>query len=163
MPQDRQAFSQPFILGRTGKERPIPSHEDYSQPSGYTQPHVDESLLQAETLRRLTSIENKVDTLISVFTINPVPINTLGNEYWELKTPIFVAIEIREDNDFVACLYDVDLYGYGDSVPEALEDLKEAIVNQFEYLTENESEFQIEGPLRKQLDFLNNILVKTNA
>jgi len=83
----------------------------------------------------------------------------LGDENWELKQPLNIAVEQRSPEDFTACLYDADLYGYGESIPEALEDLKLVIVNQYEYLLQQKDRVELGNPLKKQFEFLNHIIM----
>jgi len=98
-----------------------------------------------------------------LFICSTSPINTLANPKWDLKKSLIVAVEQRGREDFVACLYDVDLYGYGDSIPEALDDLRAALVNQLEYLMVQEGKIKLSESLRKQLSFLKSNVVKKNA
>lgn len=145
---------------------PIPTPKEPSiivQSSGTTQSYAEETLHRIDLVQRVASLENKMRRFESLFSVSTVPINTLGNSKWELRQLLSVSIEQRGAEDFVACLYDVDLYGYGDTVPEALNDLKTAIVNQFEYLIRQDKEIQLGEPLKRQLQFLRNILVKTDA
>jgi len=152
---------------------PIPNGFSINlQSTGTTQTSIGMKPLQKDfqridfgidVIRRITSIENKMKKLEDFFSINLAPINTLGDSKWELKQGLNVAIERREIDDFVACLYDIDLYGYGDSVPEALEDLKVSMVNQFEYLIEKNEKIQLANSMIKQLKFLKNILVRKDV
>jgi hypothetical protein len=95
--------------------------------------------------------------------VQTVPIHTLGPAPWRLKEPLLIAIEQRNENHFVACLYDVDLYGYGETIPDAIDDFKVMIVDQFEYLSERQQTVKLGSMPKKQLDFLENILVKKDA
>jgi len=133
------------------------------QSTGTTQIPVDEQLSGADVIKRLSTLENKFKQLEGLFGVSTVYINTLGDENWELKQPLHIAVEQRSSEDFTACLYDVDLYGYGESIPEALEDLKLVIVNQYEYLLQQKDKTELGKPLKKQFEFLNNILVSLNA
>ena len=65
-----------------------------------------------------------------------------------------IAVEQHGEEDFIACFYDADVYGYGDSIPEALDDLKEQLVNQLEFLLEEEKRVTLGPTPRKQLDIL---------
>lgn len=85
-------------------------------------------------LDSIKSIKSAVEAIKKLFSVSTVPIHTLNNSQWELTSDLLVAVEQRGEDDFVACLYDVNVYGYGDTIPESLQDLKEAIVNQYEYL-----------------------------
>jgi len=142
----------------------IPQRQTAIAPTtGNDQIPVEEHIHRIDLVQRITTLENKTKRLESLFGLSTVPMNTLGNSKWELKQPLDVAIEQRGAEDFVACLYDVDLYGYGDTVPEALNDVKTAIMSQFEYLTRQDRKIQLGESLKRQLQFLRNILVKTGA
>lgn len=95
--------------------------------------------------------------------VQTVPIHTLGPAPWRLKEPLLIAIEQRSENHFVACVYDVDLYGYGETIPDAIDDLKVMILDQFEYLSERQQTVKLGSMPKKQLDFLEDILVKKDA
>jgi predicted RNase H-like HicB family nuclease len=134
----------------------------YEQPTAY-QPkiaahtHVD---LEME----IASIEREIESLKNFFTVHTVPINTLSSDKWEFrKPPLHVSIEQRGTYEFIACLYDIDIYGYGDTIPEAIDDLKEAIINQIEFLLEQENSVKLGNMPKRQLDFLKKILVQNNA
>jgi len=113
---------------------------------------------------RITSIENEIMILKNFFTVHTVPINTLSSDKWEFrKPPLHVSIEQRGPYEFIACLYDIDIYGYGDTIPEAIDDLKEAIINQIEFLLEQENSVKLGNMPKRQLDFLKKIMVQNNA
>jgi hypothetical protein len=113
---------------------------------------------------RIGSIEEDITNLKNFFSVHSVSINTLSNDKWEFrKPPLYVAIEQRGVSEFVACLYDIDIYGYGDTIPEAIDDLKEAIINQYEFLLEQESSVNLGIMPKKQLNFLKEIMVEKNA
>ena len=113
---------------------------------------------------RITSIENEIMILKNFFTVHTVPINTLSSDKWEFrKPPLHVSIEQRGPYEFIACLYDIDIYGYGDTIPEAIDDLKEAIINQIEFLLEQENCVKLGNMPKRQLDFLKKIMVQNNA
>ncbi len=127
------------------------------QPKVTTHKHID---LEIE----IASIENEIVSLKNLFTVHTVPINTLGSDKWEFrKPPLHVSIEQRGVCEFIACLYDINIYGYGDTIPEALDDLKEAIIDQFEFLLEQESSVKLGNMPKKQLNFLKEIMVEKNA
>jgi len=128
-----------------------------NQPKVTTHKHID---LEIE----IASIENEIVSLKNLLTVHSVPINTLGSDKWEFrKPPLHVSIEQRGVCEFIACLYDINIYGYGDTIPEALDDLKEAIIDQFEFLLEQESSVKLGNMPKKQLDFLKEIMVEKNA
>lgn len=127
------------------------------QPKVTTHKHID---LEIE----IASIENEIVSLKNFFTVHTVPINTLSSDKWEFrKPPLHVSIEQRGPYEFIACLYDIDIYGYGDTIPEAIDDLKEAIINQIEFLLEQENSVKLGNMPKRQLDFLKKIMVQNNA
>jgi hypothetical protein len=113
-------------------------------------------------MARVTLVDSQIVPEGLYLNIFSVPINSLNNKKLEIKKPIDVIIEQRGREEFIACLYDAELYGYGESIPEALEDLKEAVVDQFSYINKQESEIKLGRLPQKQLEFLNSIIA-TNA
>jgi hypothetical protein len=87
--------------------------------------------------------------------IYTVPINSFGIEKYELKKSILISVEEKNSNDFIACFYDADIYGYGDSLIEAIDDLKSCIISQFDSLNEEIEQGYELGPIpSKQLTIL---------
>jgi predicted RNase H-like HicB family nuclease len=134
----------------------------YEQPTAY-QPRIaahEHINLEIE----IASIEKEIERLKNLFTVHTVPLNTLGSNKWEFRRPpLHVSIEQRGVSEFIACLYDINIYGYGDTIPEALDDLKEAMVNQFEFLLEQGSSITLGDMPKKQFNFLKEIVVEKNA
>ena len=143
-------------------DREKPPLPDWGQPTGAMQPSVQEAH-NVDIARRINSLESKIEKIVEAFTVANIVANTLANDKWKLRCPINVAVENRGLNDFVACLYDIDLYGYGETVPEALDDLKSAIINQYLFLKEQTDSVELSSPLNKQLAFLNDIIVEQNV
>lgn len=144
-----------------GVARPTePLPPSLRQSEAYTQSLVDQAD-RIDIVRRLVCIEEALEEQSHFFKINSVFVNTLGSSNWEIARPLAVTVEQRSENDFVACLYDLDLYGYGDTVPESLEDLKSVIINQYEYLLECQD--TLSDGLQKQLEFLRSLLVPKNG
>lgn len=110
---------------------------------------------------RLGAIEKELAEIGSCLKFHSIALNSLNNDRWALKEPLWVTVEERAKDDFVACLYEADVFGYGDSVPEALDELRLAIVNQFEALREAEREGPIANVLTRQLEFLRQALVES--
>lgn len=132
------------------------------QPSGTTQPQpifVEDISFRGE----FHALVKQVEFIQDRITTNPVTINTLGNDNWELKHPLNVTVEQRAEDQFIACLYDVNLYGYGDTIPEAIEDLKAIMLDQFEYLSEKDGRVNLGRMPKQQLEFLRKILVRADA
>ena len=131
--------------------------ESAVQTTGFDQASYEDAQSRYDLIKRIYALENKVEKIEGFFIVFSVPINSLNNKEFELKKPIDVTIEQREIEEFIACLYDAELYGYGESIPEALEDLKEATVNQFKYLKKQEGEIQFGRLPQKQFDFEVNV------
>ena len=109
---------------------------------------------------RLDAIENQLIVASELLNqkIYSITINDLAQNEWKLDNPLIVTVEQYSEDDFVACFYDADVYGYGDSIPEALDDLKEQLVNQLEFLLEEEKRVTL-GPIpQKQLDILRRVV-----
>jgi len=150
--QEKQGLFQPHKEPTYIYEQPTAN-----QPKVSTHKHID---LEIE----IASIEDEIENLKKLFTVYTVPLNTLGSNKWEFsKPPLHVSIEQRGVSEFIACLYDINIYGYGDTIPEALDDLKEAMVNQFEFLLEQESSVNLGDMPKKQFNFLKEIMVEKNA
>jgi hypothetical protein len=98
------------------------------------------------TLEKLASLVQDLGSqLQTVLRTHPVALNDLGNPAWKITRPILVTVEQHAPDDFAACFYDADIYGYGDSIPSSLEDLKRHVVSQYEFLLQ-ESENTELGP-----------------
>ena len=110
---------------------------------------------QWEKLRtQVGELQKELWKLRSTFKVYSIAVNDLGKDEWRLDKPLTVAVEQHGEEDFIACFYDVDVYGYGDSIPEALDDLKERLINQLEFLLAEEKRV-ILGPVpQKQLEVL---------
>lgn len=119
---------------------------------------------QKDIEKGFSRLENEMksiqSSMASLFRVHTVSINTLANSKWELCQPLSIAVEQRAADEFVACLYDVNLYGYGGTMPEAIDDLKAVMVDQLEYLSEREGEIDLGGELKQQLTYLRKILVE---
>jgi len=89
---------------------------------------------------RLGMIEKELAEISCGLKLHSIALNSLNNDEWELKEPLWVTVEERGKDDLVACLYEADVFGYGDTVADALGELRVAIVNQFEALQEAERE-----------------------
>ncbi|MBU1599854.1 hypothetical protein KKG61_07105 [bacterium] len=105
-------------------------------------------------------LKDELHRLQSIFRTYSVTINDLGGSQWKLASPVVVTIEQRSETDFAACLYDVDIYGYGDSIPECLDDLKLHIVSQLEFLSQEETRVELGIFPAKQLAILRNLIMK---
>ena len=88
-------------------------------------------------------------------------LNSLESDKWKLIEPLLINIEQRGETDFIACLYEADIFGYGDSVPEALDELRIAISCQLEALLEASGKTPLTNRLSRQLTFLLRRIVKT--
>lgn len=102
----------------------------------------------------LQAFQDELESIGSKVRLHSLPLNSLDSERWKLREPLWVTIEERGEDDFIACLYEADVFGYGDSVPDALDELRSAIVNQFIALQEAEQECPLVPKLSRQLEFL---------
>ena len=80
-------------------------------------------------------------------------IDNLPKEYI-LNEPLIVTVEHSSKDDFIACFYDVNIYGYGDTISEALDDLKELMIDQLEFLLKEKEQVILGLTPQKQLDVL---------
>lgn len=103
-------------------------------------------------------LKGELNRLQSIFRTYSVTINDIGEGQWMLVNPIIVTIEQRIEDDFSACFYDADIYGYGESIPEALDDLKFHIVSQLEFLLQEEKRVELGTIPAKQLSILHKII-----
>lgn len=103
---------------------------------------------------QIDKIQGELGKLHSSFQVYSIAINDLGQNEWILDKPLIITVEKRDEEDFIACFYDADVYGYGDSIPEALDDLKERLVNQLEFLLTAEKRVSLGLVPQKQLEVL---------
>jgi hypothetical protein len=119
---------------------------------------------EAITLEKLASLvqnlENELQTALRTYTI---ALNDLGTAAWKLTHPVLVTVEQHAQDDFIACFYDADIYGYGDSIPNSLEDLKRQLVSQYEFLLDESQRIELGPAPAKQLLILERIIEKGNA
>lgn len=134
-----------------------------AQSTGFDQRLYEDTLSRNDLIIRISALENKFAKIEQFFNLSTITINSLNNSNWKLVNPINVTIEQRSPEDFVACLYDIDLYGYGESIPEALEDFKEALINQFEFLKDQEGQTELGELPNNQLKFLDSLVAKADA
>ena len=118
---------------------------------------------QQRAFEQYSQLRDRVRFLEKRIVTNVIPVHTLGSHKWELKDALNVTVEQRAEDRFIACLYDVDLYGYGETIPEALDDLKEAIVNQLEFLLEEAKTVELGVVPKKQFNFLRRCVVSADA
>lgn len=112
---------------------------------------MQESFLSEKQCLDLT--KQIVSTLESKLRI--VPLNTLKNPYYRLKSIIYITL--KNDGDIViAAFNDIDAFSYGDTESEAIDELCKEIVMLYEDLT---AETESLGPLpRKWLLYLKEII-----
>ena len=63
-------------------------------------------------------------------------VDSLRSELYRLSHAIPVTIEYEEDT-VIASFYDLDLYGLGDEIPEAIDDLCAMLIEYYEMLLED--------------------------
>jgi hypothetical protein len=122
--------------------------------------------MEAETytLEKLASLVQDLGSQIqTVLRTHTIALNDLGDPAWKMIRPILVTVEQHTPDDFVACFYDADIYGYGDSIPSSLEDLKKHLVNQYEFLLEESQRVKLGPAPAEQFLVLQRILEKGNG
>ncbi len=122
--------------------------------------------MEAETytLEKLASLVQDLGSQIqTVLRTHTIALNDLGDPAWKMARPIIVTVEQHAPDDFVACFYDADIYGYGDSIPSSLEDLKSHLVSQYEFLLEESQRVELGTAPAEQFLVLQRILEKGNG
>jgi hypothetical protein len=110
-----------------------------------------------------TSMQNLESQLQAALRTHAIALNDPGDTGWKMTRPIWVTVEQRAPDDFVACFYDADVYGYGDSIPSSLEDLKRHLVSQYEFLLEESKRVELGPSPAEQLLVLSRILEMGNG
>ncbi|MEA2087379.1 MAG: hypothetical protein U9O91_04710 [Candidatus Caldatribacteriota bacterium] len=83
------------------------------------------------------------------------PLNTLKNDHYILKNPLYITLEI-EDGVVIASLDDIEAFAYADTEYEAINKLSEEIVNLYKDLKDDRENL---GPLpQKWLAFLEEVI-----
>lgn len=119
---------------------------------------------EALALENLTSLVQDLGSqLQSAFRTHTVALNDLGLPAWKMTRPILVTVEQRASDDFVACFYDADVYGYGDSIPSSLEDLKEHLVSQYEFLSDESQRVELGPAMAEQFLTLQRMIERGNG
>ncbi len=116
---------------------------------------------EAPTLESLSSLVQDLGSqLQNVLRTHTVALNDLGTPAWKMSRPILATVEQRASDDFAACFYNADVYGYGDSIPSSLEDLKEHLVSQYEFLSEEAQRVELGPAMVEQLLVLQRVIEK---
>jgi hypothetical protein len=116
------------------------------------------------TLEKLASLVQDSGTQVqAILRTHTVAMNDLGNPAWKMTRPILVTVEQHAPDGFVACFYDADIYGYGDSIPSSLEDLKRHLVSQYEFLLKESQWVELGTVPAEQLLVLQRIIEKGNG
>ena len=87
----------------------------------------------------------------------PIPLENLRDARYEVMHSIPVVLE-EDEEQYVATWYDADLFGYGDSEQEALDDLCESIVSLWEVLKRESAARGLGDALVKQWAFLQKVI-----
>ncbi|MBM3237010.1 hypothetical protein FJZ31_12030 [Candidatus Poribacteria bacterium] len=87
-------------------------------------------------LEKIESISNKLENFI-VPQSYTIFIQNLQHPFYRLRCPIPILIE-HDDDIVIATYHDIDMYGTGADIQEALSDLCDAIVEYYETLKDNE-------------------------
>ena len=87
-----------------------------------------------------------------------IQLENLRNQRYELMHPIFILLE-EDDGQYAATWYDGDVFGYGDSEQEAVDDLCETITATWEVLKkEAQTQHGLGDALTMQWHFLQKII-----
>ncbi len=106
---------------------------------------------------RVANLEHRLLSLEKALRVHTVTLNPFSRAGWVLTQPITVCVEQPGPDDFVACLYEGDIYGHGDTIAEAVGDLKELALEQVRHLAEISNQLELSLPLQKQLAYLKTI------
>ena len=113
------------------------------------------------TIEKLATLVQNLDIrLQSAFRIHTVALNDLGTSAWRVSHPLLVTVEQRDVDDYVASFYDADIYGYGDTIPDSLEDLKQNLISQYEFLLKESQHVDLGPAPAAQLRTLSGLLVE---
>ena len=116
------------------------------------------------TLDKLASlVQDLGNQLQTTLRTHSVALNDLGNPAWKMARPILVTVEQHAPDDFVACFYDADIYGYGDSIPSSLEDLKKHLVDQYAFLLEESQRIEFGPAPAEQFRVLQQLIEQGNG
>jgi predicted RNase H-like HicB family nuclease len=106
--------------------------------------------------RKVVRLEQRLARLERCRSSLSVPINTFTPEPYELMSPLFVAVEI-EDDQFIATFFDANISASGDTEEEAVGNLKSLILDTFESLSAEDTTLLGPEP-RRQLAVLQSFL-----
>ena len=84
-----------------------------------------------------------------------VPINSLRNPKYHLKTPVYITIEFTE-NEVIACLDDIEAFARADTEFEAIDQLCEEIIQVYEDLVADRKNLGVLP--RKWLQYLEGLI-----
>ena len=86
-----------------------------------------------------------------------IQLENLRNQYYELIYPIFILFE-EYDGQYTATWYDGDVFGYGDSEQEAIDDLCETITAIWKVLKKESETHGLSDALATQWHFFQKII-----
>lgn len=111
-------------------------------------------------MERLESSISEIKENLPSFYCHNIKISYLPTEKWRLKEPININVEEHDVSNFIACFYEANIYGYGESIPECVEDLSFAIINQFEYLIDEGQKYELGAMPKHQLRLLKQVIIE---
>jgi hypothetical protein len=112
---------------------------------------------KVEEIRRL--LETVLSKLSSIETHSPgvfVPIDNFASRPYEVVRP-FTVVLAASDEGFEACFYDANISSYGDTENEAIENLREVLLDSFDRLNELKDSELGPGP-KRQKEILNALI-----
>jgi len=88
----------------------------------------------------------------------PILIYSLHHPHLKLREPLAVYLE-HDGEQMIAFCYDLDVFGYGDTETEALQDLRQTAADLYFALRDNRNEL---GPLPEKVwDYMTSIVEET--
>ncbi len=122
-----------------------------------------ESRLQEVIQNLFSKIEQRfqnLEDLIVKCQYHSIKVRFIDSDKWILKKPIDITIEKRAEFDIVVCFYEADIYEYGDNVSDAVNNLMDSIIHQYEFLIDEKEKYELGKLTTKQLNILNQIIGK---
>ncbi len=117
---------------------------------GYTQ-KLDELCTRVERIEGMVeAVLQKVAGINASKRSIIVPIQSLAPEPYELTHPLMAVVSGADDEGFEAALFDAGIFASGDTEEDAISDLKAALIDTYERLSELKAEQLGPGPTRQK-------------
>jgi hypothetical protein len=83
---------------------------------------------------QIVEIQKRLESLESALNTYHIEIYDLANEEYSLKSPVQIVIERYDADEFIARFPELDIFGPGETEPEAVLNLKNEIVDLYDEL-----------------------------